>query len=110
MYSSPPLISPVHLLFKLEVFWVINLRITPEYNFALNILNDTTYYKKIGRDPTSTEEQKVDKIIYKLRDDNIFIFEENKHLLVFIFRFSKFYGLPKIHKPISFFIAFCSVA
>lgn len=42
----------------------------------LNILNDQTYYNKQARDPTTTIEQKGNKMLNELRNNNCIFLEQ----------------------------------
>lgn len=63
-------------------------------------LNDSTFYKIIPRDPTSTIEQKINKHITELKNKNFITQQEARSLMTYDALCPKFYGLPKIHKPL----------
>lgn len=66
---------------------------------SLNILSDTEFYQPINRDPTTTFQQKANKLIAQLKKDNMVTPEEAKQLMIYNSKPARFYGLPKIHKP-----------
>lgn len=66
---------------------------------SLNILSDTEFYQPINRDPTTTFQQKANKLIVQLKKDNMVTPEEAKQLMIYNSKPARFYGLPKIHKP-----------
>lgn len=66
---------------------------------SLEILNDENSYIKLQRDPTSTFQQKANKLISELSDLEMISEQEAKNLMFYNAVPAKFYGLPKIHKP-----------
>lgn len=69
------------------------------YNKSLEILSDTTYYTMLNRDPTSTYQQKANKIVSKLKTSKLITDDQARQLTIYNQTSPKFYGLPKIHKP-----------
>ena len=65
---------------------------------SLEILEDVNYYKTLSRDPTSTYQQKANKIVSNLKNSNILSPEQARQLTIYNQASPKFYGLPKIHK------------
>lgn len=71
-----------------------------EYSaLSKNILADTQYYKRLPRDPTSTLQQKANKLITNLKNRNMIDDTSAKKYMIYNSRPARFYGLPKIHKP-----------
>lgn len=66
---------------------------------AETILSDEQYYKRLSRDPTSTFQQKANKLISGLKKDGMIQDAEASKLTIYNSRPARFYGLPKIHKP-----------
>lgn len=66
---------------------------------SLEILSDENSYKKLNRDPTSTFQQKANKIVSELKSKKYITDEVAKTLTIYNQNSPKFYGLPKIHKP-----------
>lgn len=66
---------------------------------ALDILNDAQSYTKLNKDPTSTYQQKANKLVKDLFEDDMIVEQESKNLMLYNAVPAKFYGLPKIHKP-----------
>ncbi|XP_060537265.1 uncharacterized protein LOC132708734 [Cylas formicarius] len=63
------------------------------------ILMDRTYYERLRCDPTSTYQQKANKLVKSLKDQKQLTHEVAKTLNIYNQTCPKFYGLPKIHKP-----------
>lgn len=71
-----------------------------EYSTLSNeMLNDELTYKKLQRDPTSTYQQRANKLITSLKRDDLIEEDTAKSLMVYNSVAPKYYGLPKIHKP-----------
>lgn len=68
-------------------------------NLSQDILSDHTCYKQIGRDPTSTIQQKANKLVMSLKNDSLIDLTTARRLTIYNSRPARFYGLPKIHKP-----------
>ncbi|KAJ8977218.1 hypothetical protein NQ317_002470 [Molorchus minor] len=66
---------------------------------SLDILNDQNSYNILQRDPTSTLQQKANKLVHKLEEKEMITEREAKNLKIYNAVTAKFYGLPKIHKP-----------
>lgn len=66
---------------------------------SLEILNDENSYNILRRDPTSTLQQKANRLISELSDNEMISEQEAKRLTFYNAVPAKFYGLPKIHKP-----------
>ena len=62
-------------------------------------MNDPTCYKQINRDPTSTIQQKANKLVMSLKNDSLIDQTTARRLTIYNSRPARFYGLPKIHKP-----------
>lgn len=60
-----------------------------------NFLNDNSYYKKLPRDPTSTIQQKVNKMISEIKKTGQFSAEIHKKITNYCGIAPKFYALPK---------------
>lgn len=65
-----------------------------------DILSDEQYYVEINRDPTSTFQQKANKLVSELKRGGMIDDCATKRLSIYNARPARFYGLPKIHKPI----------
>lgn len=69
------------------------------FNLSYDILSDLDYYQPLQRDPTSTIQQKANKIVSELKRDNKIDADIARTLTIYNSVASKFYGLPKVHKP-----------
>lgn len=67
---------------------------------AGEILNDSYHYKRINRDPSNSIQQKTNKFISDLVKSKMLTEEEGKSYRSYNGVINKFYGLPKIHKPV----------
>lgn len=67
-------------------------------NLALDILNDTNSYSPLSRDPTSTIQQKANKIVTQLKKGNYIDAALARKSTIYNAVPPRFYGLPKIHK------------
>lgn len=78
----------------------VTVLITKEHyhNLALDILNDSESYLTLSRDPTSTVQQKANKLISNLKKDGQVDELTAKQHMIYNPVAPKFYGLPKIHK------------
>lgn len=65
-----------------------------------DLLNDETCYIKLNRDPTSTLQQKANNLVSSLLKQKVISKEISKTLTIYDQAAPKFYGLPKIHKPV----------
>lgn len=63
------------------------------------LLQDRDYYTPLQRDPTSSIQQRANKIISELREGSVLSNIQAKNLMIYNATSPKFYGLPKIHKP-----------
>lgn len=63
------------------------------------IVSDNKYYIQLDNDPTSTYQQKANKLISTFKNSNIITEQLSKTLTIYNQAAPKFYGLPKIHKP-----------
>ena len=63
------------------------------------ILQDRTYYSQLTTDPTSSLQQKANKLVIKLKNKGQLTEEVSKTLTIYDQVSPKYYGLPKIHKP-----------
>lgn len=71
-----------------------------QYNdLSTNLLADTSYYKKLNRDPTNSLQQKANKIVTSLKREGMIDERQSKSMMIYNSKSAKFYGLPKIHKP-----------
>ena len=68
------------------------------HNLALDILNDDEAYLTLNRDPTSTIQQKANKLMSNLKKDGQVDELTAKNHMIYNSVAPKFYGLPKIHK------------
>jgi len=66
---------------------------------ANNILQDQNYYRQLTNDPTSSYQQKANKLVSKLKKQKELSEEMAKGLTIYNQTSPKFYGLPKVHKP-----------
>lgn len=64
-----------------------------------NILLDQEYYVVLPRDPTSTFQQKANKLISKLKNDSMLDDAHAGKFTIYNAKPARFYGLPKVHKP-----------
>lgn len=62
------------------------------------LLDDNTYYSVIPRNPTSSIQQKSNKIVGDLKRKNYITPEQAKSLTIYNSLAPRFYGLPKVHK------------
>lgn len=70
-----------------------------DYRLRMNdIVNDSTMYKILNRDPTNKLQQKNNTIIEELLKLNIITYIERNNLKTNIATAPKLYGVPKIHK------------
>ncbi|XP_074028848.1 uncharacterized protein [Leptinotarsa decemlineata] len=80
---------------------VTTIMTTSQYeSLANDILKDSNYYKVLRRDSSNTIQQKANKFISNLVQNNILTENEGKTYRNYNGVINKFYGLPKIHKPI----------
>lgn len=63
------------------------------------ILSDRVYYQQLTRDPTSSLQQKANKIVSELKKSGSIQAEIARDLMIYNAVPARFYGLPKIHKP-----------
>lgn len=63
------------------------------------LLNDTNFYLQLKRDPTSTYQQKANKLISELKSKKLIDDNQAHSLRIYNHITPKFYGQPKIHKP-----------
>lgn len=63
------------------------------------LLNDKKYYKELKGNPTSTLQQKANKLISKLKTTKKIDDSTAKSLTIYNSVAPRFYTLPKIHKP-----------
>lgn len=63
-----------------------------------NILLDLNYYTQLTNDPTSSYQQKANKLVSKFKKQGQLSEEMAKKLTIYNQTSPKFYGLPKIHK------------
>ena len=69
-------------------------------NQAEQILSDEKYYVLLQKDPTSTYQQKANRIVSSLKSKNMISENQARELTIYDQSSPKFYGLPKIHKPV----------
>ncbi|XP_044766380.1 uncharacterized protein LOC123322469 [Coccinella septempunctata] len=70
-----------------------------QYNqLATNQLSDETFYKKLGRDPSNTYQQRGNKMIAEMKKKNIIDEDQARQLTFYRGTCPRYYGLPKIHK------------
>ena len=64
----------------------------------LEIINDTTKFKKLKDNPTLTREGQLQRFFGKINDKNLF--DENTYKKIYPcgYKPATIYGLPKIHK------------
>ena len=65
-----------------------------------DIISDTQSIQPLIRDPTSTIQQKANKIITSLKNKGRIDGVTAKKLMIYNSYFPRYYGLPKIHKPV----------
>ena len=65
----------------------------------LQLLSDPTTYRKLPKDPTTTQENKVIRVLKKLEKDNEIPTSLYNRLRPSGSLPPRIYGLPKIHKP-----------
>lgn len=71
-----------------------------EYDTKANtILQDTTYYQQLPRNPTNTIQTQTNQIISKLLNTNAINQTQAKELHIYNGISPKFFGQPKFHKP-----------
>lgn len=67
---------------------------------ALTLLSDSDYYTIIPRDPTSTIQQNSNKLISQFKKYGKIPADVASKLMTYDAAVPKFYGLPKVHKPV----------
>ncbi len=66
---------------------------------AQELLSDSKTYKKLKRDPTNTYCNKLINVIKPLKESGDLPIDIYRRICPTSTESSKFYGLPKIHKP-----------
>ena len=64
----------------------------------LEIINDTTKFKKLKDNPTLTREGQLQRFLRKIKDKNLFDENMNKKIYPCGSKPATIYGLPKTHK------------
>ncbi|XP_019619742.1 PREDICTED: uncharacterized protein LOC109466463 [Branchiostoma belcheri] len=64
-----------------------------------DLLNDSTTYCRLKKDPTNNYSDKLTKILRPLKDQELITYEQYRTLYPTSTEPPKFYGLPKVHKP-----------
>lgn len=67
---------------------------------SYDIINNRQSIQPLSRDPTSTIQQKANKIVSSLRNKGRIDAATAKKLMIYNSYFPTYYGLPKIHKPV----------
>lgn len=65
---------------------------------SLALLNDSSVYQQLRRDPTLTIQNKSNDFVKLLKKKNIVVEDDYKALMRYNSVPAKFYGLPKVHK------------
>src|SRR3978361_2238484 len=69
------------------------------HQLSLEMLEDPQAYKQLRGDPTSTLQQKANRLVTSLKNGHFIDEQTAKSLMLYNATSPKFYGLPKIHKP-----------
>ena len=69
------------------------------HQLSLEMLEDPQSYKQLRGDPTSTLQQKANKLVTSLKNEHFIDEQTAKSLMLYSATSPKFYVLPKIHKP-----------
>lgn len=77
----------------------VAMNVEQYHQLSETILSDAQYYEQLSRDPTSTLQQRANKLISELKRDKMIELMQANKLTIYNARPAKFYGLPKIHKP-----------
>lgn len=92
---------PELLVLKADKGNVTVLMKREEYHtLALQLLEDPASYVRLPSDPTSTIQQKANRLVSQLKKGGYITDSVAKRSMVYDFSFPVFYGLPKIHKPV----------
>lgn len=93
--------NPELLVIQSDKMNVTTIITKQQYNtLSLEILQDNSYYRVLPRDPSSTIQQKSNTLISELEKSQMLTKDEAKKFRVYNGTINKFYGLPKIHKPV----------